>query len=146
MTSYQQGVWHFLLNQSPDNNIKTVIFTVNKAHSQRLGELATQLIASSHWEACSQCFCLKFWSKYNHFHSRKCNWKCCLQNGSHLKNQEAEALSWNHAAVHIHTSDMFKALLTCNGLVALWAHSNSKRHIKLSFFFLFHIEGHIKLG
>ena len=30
--------------------------------------------------------------------------------------------------------------------LSLLAHSNSKRHIKLSIFFLFHIEGHIKLG
>ena len=27
---------------------------------------------------------MKSWAKFKHFHSRKCIWKCCLENGGHF--------------------------------------------------------------
>ena len=70
--------WDKAISDSDLETLKVKVMGVVKIYL--LSEPMLKYCQLDPWEQNS----VKSWSKFIHFHSRKCIWKCCLENGSHF--------------------------------------------------------------
>ena len=70
-------------------------------------------------------FSVKSYLKLKSFHSRKCIWKCCLENGNHF---DSCSLNASNDVIYFFCSCCLRTRCCCWDVISLWCWRSNQRH------------------